>query len=64
MAQIMTTKQLPALLRAMADYLKDDCLEEEYPTYWKEIVSTGLFHDAVGKVVEAPDEYVRVTIDY
>lgn len=64
MAQTRITRELPDILVEMAHYLIQDCRKDEYPTYWKEIVSTGLFHDAEGKVVEVTDDYVRVSIDY
>lgn len=64
MVQIRRTKELPDILEEMASYLRDSCLEQDYPSYWKEIVSTGLFHDAEGKVAELTDRYVKVKIEY
>lgn len=60
------SSQLPEILRDMASYvenLEEDC-ERDY--YFTMIVQTGLFHDAIGKMIGFDDDFtsVSVTTDY
>ena len=56
-------EDLSFVLRVMASYL-DGCTESETQGYFQEIVNTGLFHDAMGKVVSQSESEVVVTTDY
>lgn len=64
-ARIFTPKNLPAILRSMADYA-EQCIDDEEVIggYFLEIVESGLFHDSEGKVLEADEESCTVAIDY
>lgn len=53
-------KQLASVLREMADYVESS----EDNNYFREIVKTGLFSDAMGKVVIVTDDYALVVTDY
>lgn len=59
-----TTKNLPTILRMMADYCEECESENESTEYFNEIAKTGLFHDAIGKITEVKDGVVSVTEDY
>lgn len=41
-----------------------DCSNEEKRIYLKDLANTGLFHDAIGKVLEIKDGNVLVTEEY
>lgn len=55
-----TQEQLAEILREMASYV-ESC--QDY-SYFQEIVNTGLFHDAIGKVLENFGDEVNVSTDY
>lgn len=54
---------LPSILREMADYL-DGCKESEYQEYFDQIVTSGLFNDAIGKVVNRGNGYAEYLTEY
>lgn len=33
-------------------------------TTWKQLINTGIFHDAIGKVVNSTDSYVEIETEY
>lgn len=41
-----------------------DCSNEEKRSYLRDLANTGLFHDAIGKVLEITNDKVLVTEDY
>lgn len=41
-----------------------NCSNEEKHSYLKDLANTGLFHDAIGKVVEIANDKVIVTEEY
>lgn len=59
--EIYKVKDLSDILRMMADYAEE---QEDTSGYFQEIVNTGLFHDAIGKVVEDFGDEVNVSTDY
>lgn len=60
-----TISNLSNILRDMADYVDDDCADlDELKEYFSEIVNTGLFHDAEGKIIEQTDTSVTITTEY
>lgn len=64
MSRTITKKELADILRECASYVESD---DNYTTnhyYFAEITNTGLFHDAVGKVIEREIDKVIVSTDY
>lgn len=58
-------KNLPALLRSMAEYVEDCMLwDDDIKDYFNEIADTGLFHDSEGKIVDIKGESIYVSNDY
>jgi len=53
-------KQLASVLREMADYVESS----EDNSYFREIAKTGLFSDAMGKIVIVTDDHALVVTDY
>ena len=51
------------LLVKMVGYAMD-CTSEEKRSYLKDLANTGLFHDAIGKVLEITNDKVLVTEEY
>jgi hypothetical protein len=56
-------RDLEDILNEMHDYLYG-CSAEEQRLYFMEIIRTGLFHDACGKVVDIDATRVTITTEY
>ena len=57
---------LPSILEEMANYAQQ-CIDDDDDSvydYFNEIVETGLFHDAVGKVTGSSNGSVSFSTDY
>ena len=57
---------LPSILEEMANYAQP-CIDDDDDSvydYFNEIVETGLFHDAVGKVTGSSNGSVTFSTDY
>lgn len=54
---------LEVILEEMASYVQSLTIEET-TNYFKEIIQSGLFHDAIGKVVEINENEVVVVEEY
>lgn len=54
---------LEVILGEMASYVQSLTIEET-TNYFKEIIQSGLFHDAIGKVVEINENEVVVVEEY
>lgn len=57
---------LPSILEEMANYAQQ-CIDDDDDSiydYFNEIVETGLFHDAVGKVTGSSNGSVNFSTDY
>ena len=54
---------LDVILEEMASYVQSLTIEET-TNYFKEITQSGLFHDAIGKVVELKENEVVVVEEY
>lgn len=57
---------LPSILEEMANYAQQ-CIDDDDDSvydYFNEIVETGLFHDAVGKVTGSSNGSVTFSTDY
>lgn len=57
---------LPSILEEMANYVQQ-CIDDDDDSvydYFNEIVETGLFHDAVGKVTGSSNGSVSFSTDY
>lgn len=54
---------LEVILEEMASYVQSLTIEEK-TNYFKEIIQSGLFHDAIGKVVEIKENEVVVVEEY
>ena len=57
---------LPSILEEMANYTQQ-CIDDDDDSvydYFNEIVETGLFHDAVGKVTGSSNGSVSFSTDY
>lgn len=57
---------LPSILEEMANYAQQ-CIDDDDDSvygYFDEIVETGLFHDAVGKVTGSSNGSVSFSTDY
>jgi len=58
------SNQLAEILKEMASYvenLEEPC-EEQY--YFEHVIQSGLFHDAIGKIVDQKEGGVTVTTEY
>ena len=57
--------ELPALLAEMASYATE-CIANgnDCKDYFAELAQTGLFHDAIGKVIDNDGNEIVVTTDY
>ena len=58
----VTPESLGGILREMADYLDDN--GEVNPDYYDEITGTGLFHDAVGKIIDVNNDELTIATEY
>lgn len=54
---------LEVILEEMASYVQSLTMEEK-TNYFKEITQSGLFHDAIGKIVEIKESEVVVVDEY
>lgn len=64
MSRTITKRELADILRECASYVESD---ENYTSnlyYFAEITNSGLFHDAIGKVIKRETNKVIVTTDY
>lgn len=54
------------LVKILADMLgyAMNCNKEERWAYLKELSSCGLFHDAIGKVLDVTEDKVEITEEY
>lgn len=52
------------ILVDMVSYVQSCQEPTERMAYLKEIAQTGLFHDAIGKMIDVTDTEVVVTIEY
>lgn len=52
------------ILVDMVSYVQSCQEPTERMAYLKEIAQTGLFHDAIGKVIEVTEKEIVVTIEY
>lgn len=69
-------KEINDVISAMVDYASscDDnnqktayilnLMEQPYPELWFKIINSGLFHDAIGKVINLSETNVVVSTDY
>lgn len=60
MIESYSPKDIKDVMNMMAEYALG-CEEQELQYYFEQITATGLFHDAVGKVIER-DEFGNVTV--
>lgn len=64
MSKTLTKNDLANILRECASYVES---EDNYTCnqfYFDEITNTGLFHDAIGKVIERDIKKVIIVTDY
>lgn len=61
MIERYSPKDIKDVLTMMAEYALGCEEEQELQYYFEQITATGLFHDAVGKVIEQ-DEFGNVSI--
>ena len=64
MIRKVTAQELAEVLREMAVYVEWSDNEEDYKNYYEEIYGTGLFRDAIGKIIEEGNEEVTITTEY
>ena len=58
---VITSKDLAVILRECADYVEST---ENTDDYLMEFAKTGLFHDAIGKVIQTTFGKIVITTDY
>ena len=63
MEKICSIGSLEVILEEMLSYVQSLTIEER-TNYFKEITQSGLFHDAIGKVVEIKENEVVVVEQY
>ena len=62
-----TINDLATILVQMGDYLEENegqGYEDEFKSLFHKLVSTGLFHDACGKIIDEKDGVYTVTTRY
>ena len=59
--RVITSKDLALVLQECANYAES---VENADEYLIEIAKTGLFHDAIGKVIQSSNEEIVVITDY
>ena len=64
MEKKITKENLAEVLEEMAAYVESEGIDEFTEGYFEEITKTGLFHDAVGKIVARENGSVTVVTEY
>ncbi len=63
MDKSIKSTDLIQILRDCISYLSD-CSEIDKEQYLKEFAKTGLFHDAIGNVIEIKDDIILIEEEY